>query len=238
MPLLALAYLGSLRVHPAPRWRRVAFGAGLALVLVAFVSPLQRLALHYLLLAHLLQNVVLAEWAPLLLVAGLAPASAAALGRARGVRILTLPALALPLWLLNYLAWHLPWCYDAALRRPDSLLHVEHLSYLVTGLGFWWPLVHDLPHRLRSGAKALYVTAASLFAGPIGLVLALLPSAVYGFYVEAPRLWGLSPLRDQELAGITMAAEQSTVLFAFFVVNVLRFLREEEASGVTRPRPR
>jgi cytochrome c oxidase assembly factor CtaG len=226
-----------LRVHPAPRWRVALWAGGLLLVLVSFVSPLQQLARNYLLLAHLLQNVVLAEWAPLLLVAAIPPSAAAALSRSAVFRALVHPIPALGLWLVNYIAWHLPWAYDAALRRPESLLHVEHLLYLATGLLFWWPVLHDVPRKLRSAPRAFYVLAAFICASPIGLMLALLPSPVYEFYEDAPRrVWGLSPLTDQQIAGVTMAVEQAVVLFAFFIVFIGRFLREEEAAGVTARR--
>src|SRR5256714_14559429 len=122
VPGLALAYGLGARRHPAPGWRVVAFAAGLLLILVAFLSPVESLALHYLLTAHLLQNVVLAEWAPALCVLGLPPALAAALGRRRVVRALTHPLIALPVWLGTYFVWHIPAIYDTALEHAGSLL--------------------------------------------------------------------------------------------------------------------
>ena len=198
-----------------------------------FVTPVDTLALHYLLSMHLLQNVVLAEWAPALLVLALPPAVAARVAASRGFAALAHPLVALPLWLANYFAWHVPAIYDAALRRPDSLLHVEHLAYLVTGFLMWWPVFHDAPRRLRSGSRAAYVFAGFVLASPLGLLLALIPRAVYDFYVDAPRLWGLSALGDQQLAGMTMAAEQAIVFFAVFVAFFLRALREDEPAVET-----
>ena len=198
-----------------------------------FVTPVDTLALHYLLSMHLLQNVVLAEWAPALLVASLPAAVAARAASSAAFRALTHPLVALPLWLGNYFVWHVPAIYDAALRRPDSLLHLEHLAYLVTGFLMWWPVLHDAPHRIRSGGRAAYLFAAFGLAAPRGLLLALIPRAVYDFYVEAPRVWGLTPLEDQQLAGITMASEEAIVFFAVFVVFFLRFLREEEPAVET-----
>jgi cytochrome c oxidase assembly factor CtaG len=207
---------------------------GLLLVAASFVTPLEGLALRYLLFAHLLQNVVLAEWAPALVVAGLPAGAAAALVRGRTARTLTHPLVALPLWLASYFLWHLPWCYDAALRRPDWLLHLEHLSYFATGVLVWWPVFQDAPRRLSAGAKAAYLFVAFALASPLGLLLALLPKPIYTVYEHAPRrLWGLSPLDDQELAGVTMAAEQAVVFFAVFVTYVARFLRSESAAGLT-----
>ena len=123
----------------------------------------------------------------------------------------------------------MPAIYDAALRRPDSLLHVEHLTYFVAGLLMWWPVVHG---RYSDGLKALYLFAAFVLASPVGLLLALLPNPVYDFYKDAPQLWGLSDLTDQQIAGVTMAVEQAIVFFAVFAWYFMRFLRTEHISGV------
>src|SRR2546423_14569842 len=85
VPALSLGYLLALRRFPASRTRIAAFFAGQLLLLAVFLTPVQTIALRYLLTMHLLQNVVLAEWAPALLVAGLAPALAARLTRTRAV---------------------------------------------------------------------------------------------------------------------------------------------------------
>lgn len=233
VPLLVVAYAAAVRVYPASRARVAAFALAVGLMLAVFATPVQTIALHFLLTAHLLQNVVMAEWAPALLVLALPPALAAALGRNRLVGALTRPAVALPLWLATYFAWHVPAAYDLALRHPVTVLHLEHLSYLAAGLALWWPVVHDLPHRLTSGARAAYVFAAFVLGSPLGLLLALVPSAVYATYRNGPGLWGLDPLADQQLAGLTMVGEQAIVFFAVFAAFFLRFLRDEEAQGAT-----
>lgn len=227
IPLLALGYALLLRRHPAPGWRIACFLAGLTLILAVFVTPLENLALHYLLTAHLLQNVVLAEWSPALVVLGLPAAAVAAARRFGAVRVLTHPLVALPLWLATYYAWHVPAAYDTALRHPGTLLHLEHLCYFATGLLVWWPV---LTQRLAPGAAAAYLFTAFVLASPLGLLLALIPNAVYDFYEQAPRLWGLSPLADQQLAGLTMAAEEAVVFFVAFAVYFTRFMHREEAA--------
>ena len=238
VPLLAAAYLLAVRRYPAPPWRIACFLGAMALLLAVTVTPLETLALRYLLTMHLLQNVVLAEWAPLLAVLGLPPALAAALARPRAVHALTHPAVALPLWLASYMLWHLPWLYDAALRNPHTLLHLEHALYFATGVALWWSVVQDAPHRLGAGVRAGVVFAAFVLGSPIGLVIALVPEAIYDFYVQAPeRLWGLSALEDQQLAGVFMSVEQATVFFAVFAFWFLRFLDEQDrAEGVDPPR--
>jgi cytochrome c oxidase assembly factor CtaG len=227
VPLLAAAYALLLRRYPADGRRIAVFLGALALILVVFVTPLENLALHYLLTAHLLQNVVLAEWAPALIVLGIPAAAAAAAQRLVGVRALTHPLVALPLWLATYYAWHVPAAYDTALRHPPTLLHAEHVCYVASGLLLWWPV---LTGRLAPGAAAAYLFAAFVLISPLGLLLALIPTAVYDFYVDAPRLWGLTPLGDQQLAGMTMAAEEAVVFFGAFVVYFARFMRREDAA--------
>jgi putative membrane protein len=228
VPVLVVAYLVAAQVERPSRARATAYGAGVGLILLAFLTPLQSLSLHYLLTAHLLQNVVLAEWAPALCVLGLGPGVAARIAGVRTMALLTHPAVALPVWLATYFAWHVPRVYDAALEHPAWLLHLEHLSYLAAGAILWWPVVQAAPHRLSAGAKSLYVFAAFVLASPLGLLIALVPRTVYAFYERAPRLWGLSHLADQQLAGVTMAAEQAVVFFAVFVSCLSRHLGEEE----------
>src|SRR5262249_26405399 len=152
VPLLVIAYLVAAKLERPDRRRTIAYGAGVGLILVAFATPLESLSLHYLLSAHLLQNVVLAEWAPALLVLGLPPLVAERLSVTRPLRVLTHPAVALPLWLGTYFAWHVPLAYDTALEHASWLLHLEHLTYLAAGALLWWPVLQATPHRLSSGA--------------------------------------------------------------------------------------
>ncbi len=230
VPALALVYLFLAGRYGTTRDRAAAFAGSLALLALAFWSPIHHLGLHYLLSAHLLGNVILAEWAPLLAVLGISPAMAAAASRHATWRLLTHPLVALPLWLGNYYVWHIPAVYDAALERQTWLIHIEHACYFGTGFLFWWPLVQDVPRRLPSSLRAGYAFAAFMLAAPLGLLLALLPHPIYGYYVAAtPRVWGLSPLADQELGGVTMAAEQALVLFVVFGYWFRRFLAEEGA---------
>jgi cytochrome c oxidase assembly factor CtaG len=231
IPGIAAAYLIALTRFPAPPWRVASFLAGCALMLAVQIGPLDTLALHYLLSMHLLQNVVIAEWGPLLCVLVLTPRMAAELERLPGVRMLTQPLVALPVWLVTYFAWHLPWAYDAALRHQWTILHAEHACYFAAGCLVWWPVFHG---RIASGTKALYLFGAFVLASPLGLLLALLPNPVYTFYEHVPRLWGLSALADQQVAGMTMASEQAIVLFAVFAVYLRRFFREEQGADAFR----
>lgn len=229
--LLGGVYLASQRRYPASTPRRITFFAGVGMLLLVFVTPVETIATTYLLSAHLIQNVVVAEWAAALLVLGIPPALAASIARLSGVRALTSPYVALPLWVATYAVWHAPPLYDAALRHQAWLLPLEHASYLVAGLLLWWPVFQSVPRALGAGAKAAYVFAAFLLNSPIGLLLALLPSPVYGFYEAAPRIWGLTALRDQQLSGVLMAGAEAILFFAVFAVYFRRFLIEEDRVG-------
>jgi cytochrome c oxidase assembly factor CtaG len=220
VPALTLGYLWVVRRFPASRRQIACYLTAMALLLAVTITPVETIALHYLLSVHLIQNVVLAEWAPLLFVLGI-PAALAA----RAPRVPPLPALAA--WVVNYGAWHLPWAYDAALRHPHSLLHLEHALYFLTGVLLWWPVLHG---SLSSGAKAGYLFAAFLLASPIGLLMALVPEPIYDFYADGPGLWGLSPLFDQQIAGVAMAGAEAIVFFAAFAFYVTRFFAEQDAA--------
>ena len=227
-PALAAGLALAVRGGPVSRLRLAAGALGVALVFAAFFTQLEPLANHTFLWAHLLQNVLLAEWAPVLLLLAI-PRQLAE--RAAGFPLFR-PLVALPLWLAVYYTWHLPWIYDAALRHPHSLLHLEHLTYLVAGVCVWWPVVHG---KHSAGAKAAYLFAAFVLASPLGLLLALIPRAIYPFYVHAPRTWGPQPLADQQIAGVTMAAEEAIVFFGAFAAYLLRFLADEQAGGAFSP---
>ncbi len=231
LPALALGYaVLAWRYRPGRR-KLAAFAAAEVLLLAVLVTPVETIALHYLLTAHLLQNVVLAEWAPALVLLSLPHNLGRKLERVRAVRLLTHPFVALPLWLGSAYGWHIPRVYDAALAHQGSILHLEHASFFATGVLLWWPVLHG---SLSDGGKALYVFAAFVLASPLGLLLALLPTTVYSFYEQAPHLWGLGHLTDQQIAGVTMAAEQAIVFFAVFAVFLSRFLRTEGLAGTYR----
>ena len=97
---------------------------------------------------HLLQNVMVADWAPPLLVS--ADAGDAGRRGARGGRwlaALTRPRFVLPFWLVVWYGVHLPAFYDYAFRHP-WLLNAEHALLPRAGLLFWWPVFSELPQRL------------------------------------------------------------------------------------------
>jgi putative membrane protein len=225
---LGVAYVLAARKDRPSLLRSALFFSGLVLAFVAVASPVATVAIHYLVSAHLLQNVVLAEWTPALLVLGLGPWVAGWVARTSVARTLTRPLVALPLWLATYAFWHVPFAYEAALDNR-LLLDLEHLSYVTVGLCLWWPVFQDEPWHLPSGGKAAYLFAAFVLASPLGLLFALLPSPLYDTYVQAPRLWGLEPLEDQQIGGTLMAVSEAIVFFGLLAYFLVRFMAEEDA---------
>ena len=202
-------------------WRVWAFAVGLALVVVPVNSPLETIAVKRLLLMHLLQNVMIADWAPPLLILGLTGAMQARI--APRVELVTRPRVALPLWLAAWYGTHVGAFYDYALRHHWAL-NVEHLVLLVAGLAFWWPV---LTGRLSTPWTIAYLGVAFVSSAFLGLALTFSTSVFYDYYARAPRLWGLSASKDQNLGGILMNAEQTLVFLAALGFFLMRLLDEE-----------
>jgi cytochrome c oxidase assembly factor CtaG len=221
-------YVRAWRRAPGPAWRAWCFGAGIALVVLALNSPLGTIAIHYLVLVHLLQNVMISDWAPPLLLIGLTPAMRAwiaASGR-RPFAWVTRPQIALPVWLVGWYVVHLGAVYDALVENT-LLLAAEHAFLIAIGLLFWWPILCDVPRRLPTLGRIGYVLAAFVGSAFLGLALTFSPP-IYDYYASLPeRLWGVSAEEDQNLGGILMSTEQALVFFAAIVWLLVRLFREE-----------
>ncbi len=210
-------------------WRATVFGLGVALVTISLNSPLETIAAHYLLVMHLLQNVMVADWGPPLLVLGLTPAmrDAVAARGGRPLAVMTRPVVALPFWLAVWYGVHLPVFYDWALRDTWPL-NVEHGLLLLAGLVFWWPVFSNEPHRVPTALRLAYLGAAYIGSAFLSLAFIFSVRVFYAFYEDAPRLWGITASKDQNLGGILMNGEQMLVFFAALSYFLLRLLGEEE----------
>jgi cytochrome c oxidase assembly factor CtaG len=222
-------YWRAARRDPPSAWRVAAFGSGLFLIAASLNSPLENVAAHYLLLMHLLQNALIADVAPLLVLLGLTPRMREELGR-RGADRLR-PRWILPIWLGAWYCTHIAAFYDWALRTGWGL-NLEHAILIAAGLLFWWPIVSG---RLTPPAGLAYLAAAFVGSAFLGLAYIFSSRPFYAFYEHAPRLWGLSPVRDQNLGGILMNGEQTLVFLLAIGWFVLRLLDEEHAAGEESP---
>src|SRR5581483_11036841 len=136
--LAAGAYVWAARRERPAGWRIALFATGLFLIAASLNSPLETIASQRLLLIHLLQNALIADVAPPLILLGLTPVMRARLD-ALGLRRLR-ARYALPAWLVAWYGTHLAGFYDWALRAGWAL-NLEHALLILGGLLFWWPLV-------------------------------------------------------------------------------------------------
>jgi cytochrome c oxidase assembly factor CtaG len=223
------------RPELAPWTRWPIFLAGVAVVVLGIVSPLDAIAEEYLQSAHMLQHVLIADLGvALTLVAVRGPLSMfflpqdllAPLARRQWLRqslsFLLRPRVAVPLWLGVLVAWHVPILYDAALGHP--LLHrVEHLSFVVVGALVWTLVIDPAGHGRLTLGQRIGLAVVMLWMGQLlAYVFVFSFHPYYDVYAEQPeRLLGLSPLADQKLAGVVMMAEQLLTLGVALVVLVL-----------------
>jgi putative membrane protein len=223
-----------------PVWRASAYGLGWLALAVALVSPLHALGTA-LFSSHMVQHMVLVVVAAPLLALGLpAVTSLWALpsrwrlaiahrwrvaGRARA-----LPALAgspLVAWGLAtgvFWLWHVPGLYQAALR--SEVVHiVEHVSLLATALVAWWTVVRPAGRgRPVYGLRVLSLFAAALVGGLFGALVTFARRPWYPAYGASVPDWGLTPLTDQQLAGVAMWGPASLAYAAAALLVLARWL--------------
>lgn len=219
----------------------MSYGLGLTTILVALVSPLDALA-DTLFAAHMSQHLLLILVAPPLLLWG-NPVVALlwALPRVRRAALLTWwrastlrrewdaishPAAAWTLHAATVVAWHAPPLFDLALRH-EAVHALEHVSFLATALLFWWPVLHPVGRRrLGYGGALLYVFGMFLLGGGLGALLTFASTVLYA-YGPTTRAWGLSPLEDQQLAGLIMWIPAGSIYVLFAVGLVLQWLQAD-----------
>jgi len=227
-------YAVSLEPEPFP-WRRIGFFiAGSLAMLLALVSPLD-VGADQLLSLHMLQHVTLTTIGPPLVLLGL-PVSALRelLNRLpaldRVFTAVTLPLVTAAVFIVNMWLWHLPPVYEAALTNTG--VHIAmHVAFMASGLLFWWPVVQPLPERARigDGGRLLYLFVTGFPMGILALLLIASPDPVYDYYEGAPRLWGVSAIADQQVAGLIMGVLGESASFIAMTLLFFRFLDKEGA---------
>jgi putative membrane protein len=238
-PVAMAAFAYGLRVRTlrrrgtaVPRWRVGVFALGIALLVLAFASPVAAIGEGELFSAHMLQHVTLGDLAPLCLLAGLTGPilrPVLALRPVERLRVLANPAVALPIWATNLYLWHLPFLYEAAVRH--SAVHaLEHVCFFTAGAIMWLPVLETLPapEWFGTGAKLAYIAVVRVVETILGNVFLWIGTVVYPVYATGDELWGISPLRDQGLAGAVMMIEGSLVTITALAWLFLRMAREGE----------
>jgi len=194
-------------------------GALLALF-VAFVSPLDALS-DVLFSAHMVQHLILIlVAAPLLVMSDFPLAFLWALPRywaqrlghrlkqsqtlSRTWQVLSSPVFAWLLFAIAFWVWHASTLYEAALQN-EAIHTLEHLGYLITAMLFWWVLLKPTRQKhLHYGMAIPYLFTTILHSGILGALMTFTSRPWYPYYVSLVTLWGITPLQDQQLAGLIM----------------------------------
>jgi putative copper resistance protein D len=255
--LAALLYLVAVRIvdraHPAnrvPRWRVVAWLAGVAAIAIALVSAVDVYA-ESLFSVHMVQHMLLAMVAPPLLALGAPMTLALRAASPQLRRSLMLPVL--HSWPVRAASWppvgwiafavamwatHFSPLFNAALEN-QALHSVEHLIYLGAGVLFWWPVIAADPMRWRLSpiGRMAYLAAQMPFNTAVGLAIYFAPGILYPHYASLGRIWGINQLVDQQIAGIVMWGLGDVILLGALVLAVEGWLRaDERRSRRTRER--
>jgi putative membrane protein len=236
-PLLALgAYWVRARTlarqgRPVPGWRLACFGLGVALILVALVTPVASIG-GELILAHMAQHILMADLAALLLVFGLTgpllqPVLATSV--AQRLRVLAHPVVAFSLWAVDLFVWHSPALYQAAVNH-QAVHALQHTCFVFFGFTMWLALLGPLPQPswFGNGAKLLYIVAVRLTGALLGNIFIWSGSVFYPDYRAGEASWDLSPLQDQGAAGTIMMIESSILTVLLLGWLFVKTARESE----------
>lgn len=215
------------------------FLLGWLTLFVALVSPIDTLG-GYLLTMHMVQHLLLTLIAPPLMLLGTPRWLFRPLLRIPGVlaigRFITAPIAAFIIYNYTFSLWHVPRFYELTLN--DQLYHIaEHAMFFGTAVLAWWSICSPLDEipQLHPGGKVLYLFLQSLPPTILGAILTFAEEPLYPSYVRAPRVWGFTPMLDQELAGLLMWIPGSLVFFGVLTVIFIRWLNRDEYGD---PEPR
>lgn len=244
--------------HGVRTWEALAFAGGWLTLVVALVSPLHPWG-NVLFAAHMTQHELLMLVAAPLLVLGrpvVACLKALPPGRAQELLQWTKPAWVQAVWgtitnpfvawLVHAVvlwAWHIPALFTAALE--NEFVHaLQHLSFLLSALLFWWAVLHGRQRAMGYGAAVLYLFTTAVHSGLLGALITLAGSVFYPDYVGRTDSWGLTPLEDQQLGGLIMWVAACSlyivaglVLFAGWLRSSEQRVRRWEATPRSTPVP-
>ncbi|MER8863873.1 cytochrome c oxidase assembly protein [Mesorhizobium sp. M0751] len=208
----------SARSRPLRLRQALLFATGWAILAAALVSPLHALG-ERVFTAHMIEHELLMAVAAPLLVSS-RPAAAmmwalpiklrlalGAAGQAKVLRtvwaVISRPLAATFLHGVAIWAWHIPVLFEAALAR-GVLHYAQHASFFGTGLLFWWVLLPRSGREQAYGNAVMHLFFTSLHTGLLGVLLLVSPRLWYPVNAAGAELWSLSPLEDQQLAGLVM----------------------------------
>jgi cytochrome c oxidase assembly factor CtaG len=233
------------RREHASAGRALLFAAALAIATLALLSPLDAVGDEYLLSAHMLQHVLIGDAAPALAVVAvrgpllfflLPPLVLRPLARLHRLRTvlgaLLRPEVAVAAWAASFAAWHVPAAYDYAAAH-GAVHDLEHASFVLAGLLVWTQLVDPARRHTLPLHRRLLVAAVVFGAGQaLSYVLIFSLHPLYPAYAAQPhRVFGISPLLDQRLAGLVMMLEQLLTLGTCALLLLRPYLRNRNVGS-------
>ncbi|MBW3576960.1 MAG: cytochrome c oxidase assembly protein [Actinobacteria bacterium] len=254
-PVLLFALVGAVWLHrkgsvgsgrPADVWRARAFMSAVAVLAVALVSPLERMAAA-LASAHMVQHVLI-----VLVAAPLFAASAPGSRLLRGSPLLVrrapshlrrlwlgssraaLPTNPATVWLLHVATlwtWHSAAAYDAAVRS-GAVHAIEHVTFLATAILLWRVMIGGRGGNVPGGLALLLIFGTAMASVLLSVLLTFATEPWYDAYTTTTGVWGLDPLADQQLAGVLMWVPAGMIYMGIGLSLFVSWIhRSERATG-------
>jgi len=240
------------RGYRVPVLQQVSWYAGVTLMGIALLSPLDHLGETDLLWAHMAQHLLIADLSAPLLVIGLrSPVYAfilpralfAELARSRRLRatfrFLKQPLVAAPIWIATLYGWHMAPAYEAALNHP--VLHaLQHQSFIVASILVWVSVLEPARRRVPGELWKIPHIVGTRFAGMfLGMAFVILQRPIYeGFYGTRALQHGLTPAEDQQIAGGLMLAVDFLVMIGALVFFFMRAAEDADRKQDAEDRAR
>jgi putative membrane protein len=234
--------------HGIRRWEAGCYAGGWVALFVALVSPLHPWG-RALFSVHMAQHEILMLIAAPLLVLGKPMAAyltalplewARALARwgnsAAWQGVWRFISNAFVAWLIHAAAlwaWHIPSWFQATLT--SEFVHaLQHLSFVLSALLFWWAVVHGHQRAMGYGLAVMYMLTTAMHSGLLGALLTFAGTVWYPAYSGTTNSWGLTPLEDQQLGGLIMWMPAGLVYVVAGLILFAAWLRESERRVLRR----
>jgi putative membrane protein len=147
-------------------------------------------------------------------------------------QVVSSPLFAWVLFTITLWIWHASSLYEAALHN-EAIHTFEHFTFLATAMLFWWILLKPTRQKHLHYARAIpYLFTTLLQSGILGALMTFSPQAWYPYYTTLVTSWGLTPLQDQQLAGLIMWIPGGAVFTLLTIGYFAAWLRALEQRSV------
>jgi putative membrane protein len=242
--LLATMHRRSPDTRPITDKSVMFFTLGILVIYLSVGTPLDDLADHYLISAHMLQHLLLSMVASAFLLLGIPGWMLRPVLLQKNVfpiaYVLTRPFVAFALFNLTLLFVHFPEAMTLELAHEHTIHLAAHVLLITTGMLMWWPVigsVEELP-RLSYGLQLVYLFVQSFVPAVLTAFIIFTSTTIYPDYLAFPRLFGISALDDQRVGGLIMKLGGGAILWgAGTLIFFTWFAKEERDEPAVPPAP-